>query len=82
MGKLNTMASSAVARETFLALRREIARIEGRLADRLEALSNDRAVLRAQGARARALFSERFDARKVSADIEDYLLALTQGFSK
>jgi protein ImuA len=30
------MASSAVARETFLALRREIARIEGRLADRLE----------------------------------------------
>lgn len=30
------MASSAVARETFLALRREIARIEGRLAERLE----------------------------------------------
>jgi len=31
------MASSAVARETFLALRRKIARIEGRLAERLEA---------------------------------------------
>ncbi|MGE0280771.1 MAG: hypothetical protein AB7P20_09190, partial [Rhizobiaceae bacterium] len=30
------MASSAVARETFLALRREIARIEGRLTNRLE----------------------------------------------
>lgn len=30
------MASSAMARETFLALRREIARIEGRLAERLE----------------------------------------------
>lgn len=31
------MASSALARETFFALRREIARIEGRLAERLEA---------------------------------------------
>jgi protein ImuA len=31
------MASPAVARETFLALRRKIAKIEGRLADRLDA---------------------------------------------
>lgn len=46
------MASSAVARETFFALRREIARIEGRLAARLEAPESgihDSVVLRRNG---------------------------------
>jgi protein ImuA len=46
------MASPAVARETFLALRREIARIEGALPDRLEAPesgADDSVVLRRNG---------------------------------
>jgi len=46
------MASSAMARETFLALRREIARIEGRLAERLEVPesgADDSVVLRRNG---------------------------------